>query len=200
MATRKRKGATKVVRKKQTTLQKEYAKQRKRITNYIARKKKQGYEINFVVPSIPKRITKASVSRLTKIKPAQIMKGAVQKPATSNYPRAADNVLSSIEAMISKIDTTGMLPWQVSIPVHHTSILRRVLEGAIIIHGREAVAERLEQNANGIIELVEKIMYGDSNEQAFQVDLTNFAEVLKGGGLSASEAIEVQSEGDMYDI
>lgn len=200
MATKRRKGVTKTKSKKQTALQKEYAKQRKRITSYISRKKREGYEINFVVPAVPKRITKASISQLTKIKPAQILKGAVKKPLTPSYPRATDNVLSTIEAMVSKLDTSGMLPWQANIHARHISILKRVLEGAIIIQGREAVAERLEQNANEIIELVEKLMYGDSNEHAFQVDLTNFAELLKGAGLSSGEALEVQAEGDMYDI
>lgn len=192
----------KATRKKQIPLEKEYAKQRKRITNYIARKKRAGYEINFVIPVRPKRITKASISRLIKITPKQILKGATKKPVapTPNYSKSTDKVLLYIQEMIAKFDTSGMSPWQDNIYTRHISILTRVLEGAIMIDGREVVAERLEQHATEIIELVERLMYGDSKDEAFQVDLTNFAEVLKGGVLTSSESIEVQAEGDMYDI
>lgn len=210
MATKKNKRATKnkqrlvakATRKKQTPLEKEYAKQRKRITNYIARKKRQGYEIKFVIPARPKRITKASISRLVKITPKQILKRSTKKQLapTPHYSQSTDNVLLHIQEMIAKFDTTGMTAWEAERQTRHKNILSNVLEGAIMIEGREAVAERLEQHSTEIIELIERLMYGNSKEEAFQVDLTNFAEILKGGVLTSSEAIEVQDEGDMYDI
>lgn len=51
------------------TIKQQYAKQRRRIKSLIYRYNKRGYEVNFELPSIPKRITKASVRRLENITP-----------------------------------------------------------------------------------------------------------------------------------
>lgn len=57
---------------------KQYNKQRKRIQNFLSRARKQGYifEEN-VLPQIPKKVTKASVSKLAKLTPEQLYKKAV---------------------------------------------------------------------------------------------------------------------------
>lgn len=67
--------------KKKTRLsqtRKEYNKQRKRIQSFLSRARKQGYifEEN-ILPQIPKRVTKASVSRLAKLTPKELYKKAV---------------------------------------------------------------------------------------------------------------------------
>lgn len=56
----------------------EYNKQRKRIQSFLSKARKQGYifEEN-IVPEIPKRITKASVSRLAKLTSKELYKQAV---------------------------------------------------------------------------------------------------------------------------
>lgn len=193
--------AAKATRKKQTPLEKEYAKQRKRITNYIARKKRAGYEINFVIPVRPKRITKASISRLIKITPKQILKGATKKPVapTPHYAKATDTILTSIEAILAKIDTTGMLSWQADIRQMRASIAKRVLDGAIMRDGRNMVAERLENCAIDIIAVVERMIY-DSADETFRVCLAEFTEIIKGEALTQAESQEAENEGDMYDI
>lgn len=62
---------------KKAELRIEYFKQRKRIQATKRRYKKQGFEVNFNLPKIPKNITQASVDRLTKIKPKQIQEKSI---------------------------------------------------------------------------------------------------------------------------
>lgn len=65
-------------RRKVSETRKEYNKQRKRIQSFLSRARKQGYifEEN-ILPDIPKRVTKSSVSRLAKLTPQQLYKKAV---------------------------------------------------------------------------------------------------------------------------
>ena len=65
-------------RRKITETRKEYNKQRKRIQNFLSRARKKGFifEEN-VLPQIPKRVTKASVSRLAKLTSQELYKKAV---------------------------------------------------------------------------------------------------------------------------
>lgn len=65
-------------RRKITETRKEYNKQRKRIQNFLSRARKKGFifEEN-VLPQIPKRVTKSSVSRLAKLTPQELYKKAV---------------------------------------------------------------------------------------------------------------------------
>lgn len=64
--------------RKVSETRKQYNKQRKRIQNFLSRARKQGYifEDN-ILPQIPKKVTKASVSRLAKLTPEQLYKKAV---------------------------------------------------------------------------------------------------------------------------
>lgn len=62
---------------KKEELRIEYFKQRKRIQATKRRYKKQGFEVNFDLPKIPKNITQASVDRLAKIKPKQIQEKSI---------------------------------------------------------------------------------------------------------------------------
>lgn len=64
-----------MARRKQSSVEKEYSKQRKRLKQAIIRAKKQGYVFpENVLPDKPKRITKASVRRLAKISPESLRK------------------------------------------------------------------------------------------------------------------------------
>lgn len=66
-----------MAKKRNSLLEKEYNKQRKRLKQAIARSKKQGYIFSEdILPEKPKRITQASVRRLSKIKPENLRKKA----------------------------------------------------------------------------------------------------------------------------
>ena len=63
---------------KLSQIRKEYNKQRKRIQSFLSKARKQGYIFDDnVLPQIPKKITKASVSRLEKLTPKELYKKAV---------------------------------------------------------------------------------------------------------------------------
>lgn len=57
---------------KKQLLQSEYRKQRRRLQSTINRYKRQGLDVQFELPKIPKTITEASVRRLARITPKQI--------------------------------------------------------------------------------------------------------------------------------
>lgn len=67
-----------MAKRKRTQVENEYSKQRKRIQSFIRKHEKEGFyfEEN-ILPSIPKKITKASVSRLKKITPQKLYSKAV---------------------------------------------------------------------------------------------------------------------------
>lgn len=64
--------------RKLSQTRKEYNKQRKRIQSFLSRARKQGYIFDEnVLPKIPQKITKSSVSRLAKLTPQELYKKAV---------------------------------------------------------------------------------------------------------------------------
>lgn len=67
-----------MAKRKRTQVEIEYSKQRKRIQSFIRKHEKEGFyfEEN-VLPAVPKKITKASVSRLKKITPQKLYSKAV---------------------------------------------------------------------------------------------------------------------------
>lgn len=62
---------------KKEELRIEYFRQRKRIQGTIRRYKKQGFEVDFELPKIPKNITRTSINKLEKIKPKQIQEKSI---------------------------------------------------------------------------------------------------------------------------
>jgi hypothetical protein len=62
---------------KKEALRIEYFRQRKRIQGIKRRYKKQGFEVDFELPKIPKNITQGSINKLEKIKPKQIQEKSI---------------------------------------------------------------------------------------------------------------------------
>ena len=75
-------------RKVKSEVQRQYEKELKRIKQFIRRAEKRGYRFpDNVIPPKPKRITRASVSRLQKIKPQTLYKKATALSESGNcYP------------------------------------------------------------------------------------------------------------------
>ncbi len=64
-------------KRKMSTVEKEYRKERKRVQSFIKRAEKRGYVFeNFTLPQKPKKITQASVNRLKKLTPKELYKKA----------------------------------------------------------------------------------------------------------------------------
>lgn len=55
----------------------EYRKERRRIQQFINRAEKRGYQFDFEMPEIPKKVTRASVNRLKAITPEKLYKKSV---------------------------------------------------------------------------------------------------------------------------
>lgn len=67
-----------MAKKKKSQVELDYAKQRRRIQSFIRKHEKEGFQFEEgLLPSIPKKITKASVSRLQKITPEKLYSKAV---------------------------------------------------------------------------------------------------------------------------
>lgn len=62
---------------KKEKLRIEYFRQRKRIQATKRRYNKQGFEVDFELPKIPKNITQSSINKLEKIKPKQIQEKSI---------------------------------------------------------------------------------------------------------------------------
>lgn len=68
-----------MARRKLTPIQRKYRKERRRIQNAIKRLEKQGYVLtDGLLPSVPKRVTQASINRLKKITIEAIYKKSVR--------------------------------------------------------------------------------------------------------------------------
>lgn len=63
-----------MARKKSSAVQRAYIAQRRRIQNLMSSYRRKGYDVQFQLPSIPKRITPASVRRLQRITPDVVRK------------------------------------------------------------------------------------------------------------------------------
>lgn len=65
-------------KKKKSKYYEEYMRERKRIQNYMSRKRSQGFDwFDFKLPAIPKKIKPESISRLKKMTPTYLMNKAV---------------------------------------------------------------------------------------------------------------------------
>ena len=63
-----------MARKKSSAVKRAYTAQRKRIQNLMSSYRRKGYDVQYQLPSIPKRITPASVRRLERITPEVVRK------------------------------------------------------------------------------------------------------------------------------
>ncbi len=227
-------------KRKQTQAEKEYKKQRRRIQRFIKSAEKRGYMFDQrVLPDVPKRITKASVQRLAKIRPSVLYKKAVyttlnneivsgeegrqleRKAAVKKQqrtrkikqvdasgitkagqpPSRTDSVLSTIEDLISRFpDGYDWPTFLYELHDRHKNVLAGMLKMQITLYGRNVVAMRLAKSTDDVVELAERIIYGDSKEEAFQIDINSFAQIIKGETLTLEDVLAIQDLADEYDV
>ena len=114
-----------------------------------------------------------------------------QRKASHNLPRESDNVLRHIEQMIA--DWQPMPNWSayfVSAKKEDKTRLESILQSSIIEIGRTNTARRLQNTATNVFDLADRIMYA-SDEDQVQLDLVEFATILKGRSLTPEEAIDL---------
>ena len=129
-----------------------------------------------------------TLERKRSARKAQLTK---QRKATQNLPRESDNVLRHIEQMIA--DWQPMPNWSAyftSAKKQDKTRLETILQTSITEIGRANTARRLQNTATIVIDLADRIMYA-SDEDQVQLDLVEFATILKGRSLTPEEAIDL---------
>lgn len=114
-----------------------------------------------------------------------------QRKASQNLPRESDNVLRHIEQMIA--DWQPMPNWSAyftSAKKDDKTRLETILQTSIAEIGRINTARRLQNTATNVFDLADRIMYA-SDEDQVQLDLVEFATILKGRSLTPEEAIDL---------
>lgn len=174
-------------RKKSSKLQTEYRKQRRRIQNLIASYRRKGYDVQFELPAIPKRITQASVRRLAKITPKTVQEKTYgidyETGEQISYYRAQSQrrILKQKERQTKKPVQTKQKTTQVEVLKASTVIVRsfryqisqyppsafllvsRWLDAQIETYGAEAVSRMLQQGADAGLWLTPKEVYKEEN-------------------------------------
>jgi hypothetical protein len=116
-------------------------------------------------------------------------------------PSIIDSVLSAVEDLIARFPDGNEWPnWQYGLHERHKNVLQRMLDTQIMLFGRATVAIRLQNSTADIVDMAERIIYGDSKDEAFQADIGWFAQILKGDNLTAEEALDVQDLANEYDV
>lgn len=174
-------------RKKPSKLQTEYRKQRRRVQNLIASYRRKGYDVQFELPAIPKRITQASVRRLVKITPKTVQEKTYgidyETGEQISYYRAQSQrrILKQKERQTKKPTKTKQKTTQVEILKASTVIIRsfryqisqyppsafllasRWLDAQLETYGAEAVSRMLQQGADAGLWLTPKEAYKEEN-------------------------------------
>lgn len=145
-------------KKKLTTLEKNYRQQRRRIQRFISTHEKRGYSFDNVLPSIPKKITQASVRRLEKITPKYLYERG-QYGGELSY----GEIVSTKRGLILEKQ-------------EH----KRVREECKLIQKREIKARQYHTNAKGFKVPMnissDKSLFDYSVIQGFRINLMNYNE------------------------
>lgn len=115
-------------------------------------------------------------------------------------PSIVDAVLGTIEDLIARFpDGNIWTEWQEKIHTRHKNMLEGMLNTQIMLYGRATIAYRLQQASREVVDLVERIIYGDSDDQSFQLDIQWFARIIKGENLTQDEALYLQDLVEQYE-
>ena len=183
----------------------EYMKQRRRIQRIVSEAKKSGYHFTSnPLPDIPEKITAADIRALKIMTPERVRAHAIQTISKTDprykAPPRSQKVLRTIEEIIDKFSPVGArTEKEKDRQIKRHGIIKNLLETQIMLNGRAAVAKRLQETSADVERLIERMIYGDSDEEEFQIDLGWFAQIIKGDMLSADEAIEIRDLIDEYD-
>ena len=166
--------------KKSSKLIAAYRKQRRRIQNLISSYRRKGYDVQFEIPAIPKRITEASIRRLRNITPKTVQaktfgidvetgeqisyyRGQQQRRAMARrikktfsvspmpVPSMSNVIINSFRDQISQYPPSAFL------------LVSRWLDAQIATNGAEEVAKMLQKGADEDLWLTPKEAYKDEN-------------------------------------
>ena len=174
-------------RKKPSKLQTEYRKQRRRVQNLITSYRRKGYDVQFELPAIPKKITQASVRRLAKIKPKTVQEKTYgidyetgeqlsfyraqsqrrilkQKERQTKKPTQTKQKTTQVEVLKASTIIVRSFRYQISqYPPSAFLLVSRWLDAQIETYGAEAVSRMLQQGADTGLWLTPKEAYKEEN-------------------------------------
>lgn len=200
----------------------------KRIKRFIREAEKRGYVFSDnVIPKMPKVATAATVRKYQAINPKGLYKKAAyydQDKKISGSKRRAEERSEAAKkaAQTRKINRTMKVLKEVRkiiaewtpnpawsddlahIKEQDKNKLENMLNGAIAAEGEYAVAKRLEEKHDQVIELTYAIIYGDSPKRnmpqsgrdGVMQNLATFAAILHGKPLTIRESMEYTEYGE----
>ena len=129
-------------------------------------------------------------------------KGFYKEEIKTDYPLATDVIINNFMSQIDQWESKTM--WSDDfkrIKEDDKNILKNIIEGAINDQGREAVALRIEENANELNGLFAEILYGSgstehhlqSGRKQVQLDLQRVASIVRGRSLTPRESLSIMS-------
>lgn len=119
-----------------------------------------------------------------------------QRKARLNLPREVDVVLKQIEQMIAEWQPfANWSEYFTQMKKQDKLQLSGMLESAILSESRVEVARRLQQVAEHIIDVADRILYSSDEEQV-ELDLVYFATILKGRALTAEESMNFTEQAE----
>lgn len=128
-----------------------------------------------------------------------------QKPTTSQAtrkgpPSIVDSVLATVEELIARFpDGNIWTDWQEKLHRKHKNMLEGMLNTQIMLYGRATIAYRFENAAAQVVDLAEQIIYGDSKEEDFQIDIQAMARIIKGENLNSEEILDSLGLAEQYE-
>lgn len=127
-------------------------------------------------------------------------KSKTTKPKPKGPPSIVDAVLATIEDLIARFpDGNIWSEWQQKIHEKHKNMLQGMLNTQIMLYGRPIIALRLEKAAAEVVSLAEAIIYGDSKEEDFQIDIQAMARIIKGENLNNEEILDSLELAEQYE-
>lgn len=206
-----------MAKKKLTVNQQQWKKEVNRLKQFIRRAEKRGFTFDDVIPATPKRITKKQLNLIKSLTPNVLysrsqytdpqtgesmtgtegrrlersrasQKGVKTRQSKYNPPREDDTVLRTIEEMIRAFKPfPNWSQYFENSKNKDRDRLDNMLKQQIAEDGRNAVARRLQAEAETAIEMADRILYSSDEEQV-NLDLVIFATIIKGNALTMEES------------
>ena len=114
-----------------------------------------------------------------------------------------DTVLQQLESMINNWQPiSGWSPSLVIFKTHDKNLLKSTLEGIIQRDGREAVAQRCQDNAEILVLIANQVLYGSGNDykvrgvDGVNQDIQLFATIIGGRSPTVAESMEFTAEAE----
>lgn len=155
---------------------------------------KQEYETS---KQIPKKQDKIKKQRIYEPKDVETSDKKVINRLS--IPYESDIIIDNIYAEIERFTPSeNWSDYWSNVKHGHVNTLRNILDSAISNNRRDAIAQNLQNSAENIGEMIERIMYG-SDEEQIEIDLAEFSEIVNGAPLSLDEIKELSEDSEIYE-